>query len=711
MKKLLLFGLLLSLSLSITGCDNDSDNSKSVFTENDVINDPLLLVDIATSTIVTYLEPPNDDENGTPLFSILDDGERGTDIFPIFLSETTIITICWEDDVLGAEHTLSIVDSEGNETLFHQANEDCVSELVEPGDYSLLFTHDGKTQEELTIYLRPLFSLLDTQTKSFFKFLPHFIKDAYAQNAELGLLITTDSCEQCNLRQGDFQFADLGGNNLKNADLTSANFSNANLYQADLDGAITTNADFSLATAPNGGTFPPGSRGSPDLNSDEHTITLINNCNEAVWAGIIFGTGQPFLPVNGGPPLWGPNDTPSWQISSMQTRTLSLPFGFKSAVITPRTGCVLDNMCCMDSSGKSCNLVSCETDSDCSGGDNTCVEGAALRCKVGTCNDYNNCGSAGGAEPATTFEMSLDQAQKDGSFVDFYNVSMVAGNHIRVKIELSDPLCPSVGVCGSEPVCPWNRLVQKQVIPGQDDKIGILANFSVADNDEVGVCLGPDKMVGNSRFATLMAENPFQNIMPVTDEFRRLGCVASEAPNTDKVCGATSLENIFYGCSPFAVNSEIHMGEPAPPDGSEFGGCLSAFGINSGCTLDNCQKTVLSEKGLNDNKNAYSVNQICDPYGQCDQERNKIAKWPDGVWPAGCTVPGCTPGGPVQPTDYLESVKAACGKFDPNDQTFDPLKKGAYSWQFDDPVLPGLSGALGGCKSPKVNYTVTFCTD
>jgi len=199
--------------------------------------------------------------------------------------------------------------------------------------------------------------------------------------------------------------------------------------------------------------------------------------------------------------------------------------------------------------------------------------------------------------------------------------------------------------------------------------------------------------------------------MKETDEFRRLGCVASEVPFTDKVCGATALENIFYGCSPFAVNAEIHKDDPAPPDGGDFGGCLSAFGPTSGCTLDNCHPTLLTEKGLNDNKMAYSTNQICDPYGQCDQARNKTAKWPNGTWPAGCTVPGCSPGNPVSSTDYLESVKTACGTFDPSNQNFDPLKRGAYSWQFDDPSLPGLSGALGGCQSNQIEYTVTLCSD
>ena len=203
MKKLLAVGLLILLTLHITGCDNDSDNqsnTKTVFTENDFINDPSLIVDIAISTCITFLEPPKSDDNGARLFSINDDGEQGTDLYPIFISTTTNITLCWEDENPNAEHTVSIIDSQGNEMGFHQVNEDCVSELIEPGDYFLLFTHDAKTNEEHTVYMRPANNSSVKRSESFPKFLPNIIKDAFAETDELELLVTTNSCESCNLR-------------------------------------------------------------------------------------------------------------------------------------------------------------------------------------------------------------------------------------------------------------------------------------------------------------------------------------------------------------------------------------------------------------------------------------------------------------------------------------------------------------------------------
>jgi len=116
--------------------------------------------------------------------------------------------------------------------LFHKVNEDCEEALIEQGEYFLKFTHDGKTNEEHTIYVRPANGSLADKSLSPFRFIPNFIENAFAQVGDLGLMIGTDSCEGCDLNGGDFQHADLGGNNLKNADLTGANLSNANLYQA-----------------------------------------------------------------------------------------------------------------------------------------------------------------------------------------------------------------------------------------------------------------------------------------------------------------------------------------------------------------------------------------------------------------------------------------------------------------------------------------------
>jgi len=110
MKKLLPIGLLLLLTLSIAGCDNDSDNqssSKSVHTENDFINNPGMSADITAGICVTFLEPSDIGEDGARMFSKNDDGDLGTDILPITFPTTTNLTLCWEDDNPGAEHTIS----------------------------------------------------------------------------------------------------------------------------------------------------------------------------------------------------------------------------------------------------------------------------------------------------------------------------------------------------------------------------------------------------------------------------------------------------------------------------------------------------------------------------------------------------------------------------------------------------------------------------
>ena len=172
------------------------------------------------------------------------------------------------------------------------------------------------------------------------------------------------------------------------------------------------------------------------------------------------------------------------------------------------------------------------------------------------------------------------------------------------------------------------------------------------------------------------------------------------------------LEDKFYGCSPFSVKDIERL---PLPDGLEFGGCITEFGRDSsgnirGCTPNNCKVDNLIDFGNNNPDpekkfKAYSHKQMCDPYGQCDQDFNRNAAWPDGKWPVGCTFPGCKAGEAVKSTAYLESVKDQCGTFDTNPE----LERGAYSWQYDDPSLVGTSGGLGGCRNSNIDYTVTLC--
>ena len=614
------FVFLIFLSLAVISCDSDSDNNldtKTVFTENDFSEDFELEANARVDTCVTFLEPPDGQQN-VNASTRASDGVNGTDVMPIVIPGPSVLEICWEDDNEFAEHDVKLMDSQGNEILFHIANEECVSEMVDGGSYNLIFTHDGNSDNTHAIYVRP------------------------PDNGDTGentieLLITTDSCEDCFLSQGDFENADLGKNNLQGADLTGANLMSVNLYQANIDDADLTNADLSFALAPNGSTLPANSIGRASLNAGPgHTITFNNQCNQSIWVATVFSTPIKPFPPNG-PPLWAGCDqsgmnctSPSWEIPAMQKRELDVPYGYENGQFGFRTGCT--------------------------------QSGNTLKCLTGGCGNNLQCASTDqqGISDSTTIEMTLDQSSGDN-----YNSSMVPANHLIAEIKPLNPpqqppaRCRTVGVCNNLPVCPWGeRLVR---IDGD-----IAMRFKVATGNEIGVCLAPDKMVGNSALTDV--NNPFDNIMKDSQTDWKLRCSCPVAGN----CAVPGCEG-FYGCSPFTPNSSN------PPDD---GGCIQTFGKNQACQVSKCNIRI--DKPAPE---GYSSNQICDPYGQCDIALNRDAKWPD------------------EALKYIESVNSACPTFNANSQTASP-----YAWAFDDPKLPGLSGALGTCGAAGdgINYEVTL---
>lgn len=609
------------ISPILISCDSDSNNSsdaKTVFTENDFLEDFNLEADARVDTCVTFLEPP-DDAGTIDESSRVSDGVNGTDVMRIAIDWASNLRICWIDDNEFAEHDVKLVDLQGNEILFHIANEECVTEMVEEGSYDLIFTHDGITDNTHSIYVRP-------------------VAEGNSGNGNLiNLLITTDACEECFLAQGDFENADLSKNNLHSADLSGAILTKTNLYQAIIDNADLKNADLSFALAPNGAKLPANSIGFSGLNPGPgHNITFINQCDQSIWVAAVFGSPIKPFPPNG-PPLWDGCDStgkncssPSWEIPAKQQRQLEVPYGYENGQFGFRTGCT--------------------------------QSGSNLKCLTAGCGNNLQCASTDkqGISDSTTIEMTLDQPSGDN-----YNSSMVPAYHLIAEIKPLNPpqqppaRCRTVGVCNSLPTCPWGETLVR--IDGD-----IAMRFRTSTANEIGVCLAPDKMIGNSALADV--NNPFDNIVKDSQTDWKLRCSCPTVGN----CAVAGCEG-FYGCSPFT---------PKPPNPGEYGGCIMTFGKNQACQVSNCNDRINLPA-----PQGYSSNQICDPYGQCDKDLNRNAKWPD------------------EALKYIESINTVCPTYDSNSVTASP-----YAWAFDDPKLPGLSGALGTCGSPGdgINYEVTL---
>jgi hypothetical protein len=223
-----------------------------------------LVADPENNLIVKFLEHPNSGDTAP------DTGEAGNDVIPLRYTRTLEHTYCWEDDDPGAGHFMELDDSKGNEILRLDVNGECVTEIIEAGDYLMTIQHDGRTETTHPIFMVP--NPEDTQQArqrdglingfkviivNMLKGIQNTVyKDARAQTVQdnINTLITTNSCPRCNLFKADLSNRDLNRVFLDEASLRFANLSNSKLQFAALDrtdlyGANLSGAETDLSGA------------------------------------------------------------------------------------------------------------------------------------------------------------------------------------------------------------------------------------------------------------------------------------------------------------------------------------------------------------------------------------------------------------------------------------------------------------------------------
>jgi len=137
---------------AIGGCNGDGDQVSQVIralTENDFSKDPGLSADPTGGVVIMLLEHPDSEKPDK------DTGEVGEDRIPHRYTSTLNHTFCWEDGDGDAEHFMELVDSEGNEILKIDVNGQCVTEVIEAGDYVMIINHDGKKEKTHPIFIIP----------------------------------------------------------------------------------------------------------------------------------------------------------------------------------------------------------------------------------------------------------------------------------------------------------------------------------------------------------------------------------------------------------------------------------------------------------------------------------------------------------------------------------------------------------------------------
>ena len=247
-KSVLLLSFLGIISLGlIGGCsDGGGGNDPQALTENDFAEDSSLRAELDEGVVVTFLESPGSEEEN-------DTGTPGVDVIPVIYEETTEQTFCWEDDNAQAMHFMELRDLEGNLILTVDVNGDCVTQVIEAGEYVINIFHDESTGDTLPIFLIPnpeeseqaresdgIIGNFRLVASNILKRIEETVtRDARAQTViqNTQTLFRTNSCVECNLDRA----------RLRNATLIDVNLSGANLHLAQLGGANLSGANLSAA--------------------------------------------------------------------------------------------------------------------------------------------------------------------------------------------------------------------------------------------------------------------------------------------------------------------------------------------------------------------------------------------------------------------------------------------------------------------------------
>jgi hypothetical protein len=129
------------------------------------------------------------------------------------------------------------------------------------------------------------------------------------------------------------------------------------------------------------------------------TFTVSNYCSQPIWPGTLAGAGTPQLPTTG------------FRLDPGQSAQVPARAGW-SGRLWARTGCAFG-----------------------AGGEGTC--------QTGDCGGRLECAGAGGAPPATLFEVTLG---KGAAGLDYYDVSLVDGYNLPV---VAVPRAPSGAGCNA----------------------------------------------------------------------------------------------------------------------------------------------------------------------------------------------------------------------------------------------------------------------
>jgi len=301
----LLFGFI-SLG-AIGGCGNNGgeQDGTQALTERDFFNNLNLFANPEDGVVAVFLESVE------ALEAVNLTGDLGFDVIPYRYTRTLNHTFCFEDDNDDSVHSMILLNSDGEEVLMAQANGDCVTEVIEAGDYEVVLNHGEHVNEQETVFLIPApeeeqiakreqLDQKEIKTANGFSYKIHrylpgglvkfiesisnvFTHPARAQGTEtpsanITTLLSTNACVKCNLMNVDLSNANLSNANLMNANLMNANLTLAILSGANLSGAILFVANVSRANL-GSANLSNASLAAANLTNADLTLANLNEAN------------------------------------------------------------------------------------------------------------------------------------------------------------------------------------------------------------------------------------------------------------------------------------------------------------------------------------------------------------------------------------------------------------------------------------------------
>lgn len=303
-----------------------------------------------------------------------------------------------------------------------------------------------------------------------------------------------------------------------------------------------------------------------------------------------------------------------------------------------------------------------------------CTEGSdTLNCTTGQCGAPNGLYSCKTSPTGVTlFEPTLDAPAGGGTFVDYYDVSLVSGYNVQIKAEPSIPGC-AVSECTSDlnRTCP-NPLRVKNGACTTD-----------SDCTDGGVCLAGECVIGClDPCDACKASTPPAGLR--CDKFRDLYCCTGS--HTDS-CNAAS-----YSCFDDADCRNLSSGQLDATCDRTTHLCKKTCTNDGDCPTGTCQNGQCAPPLVM----CAPVTMACPANSTCDSS----------------IVPGsdvCAPGadccGPYN-RKWLRAARKA-GKHDrPFTKIFKEACPAAYSFQYDD---PSSSYTCNDPSGGEIDYKVTFC--